>query len=174
LGVVYACRGAGTRRGLYIEARTLERKGELCWRFVHDTCPYVQRTRMVLAYKGVPFELIEINLENEPDWFLESSPYGKVPDLKVGDAVLCELAIISEYLDEVYPEKRLPSEDPLERASQRILINEISNRFVPLFTSCSSPREKRRRATRRSCRLISTTSNRYSGTAPGSPATSSS
>lgn len=34
LGVVYACRGAGTRRGLYIEARTLERKGELCWSFV--------------------------------------------------------------------------------------------------------------------------------------------
>src|SRR5215216_4301612 len=34
LGVVYACRGTGTRRGLYIEARTLERKGELCWSIV--------------------------------------------------------------------------------------------------------------------------------------------
>src|SRR5215211_3834744 len=133
VGVVYACRGAGTRRGLYIEARTLERKGELCWSFAHNTCPYVQRTRMVLAHKGVPFELIEIDLGNKPDWFLEISLYGKVPDLKVGDAVLCELAIISEYLDEVYPENRLLSEDPLERASQRSLIKYVSNKFVPLF-----------------------------------------
>jgi len=88
---------------------------------------------MVLAHKGVPFELIEIDLENKPDWFLQISPYGKVPDLKVGDAVLCELAIISEYLDEVYPENRLLSEDPLERASQRILIKYVSNKFVPPF-----------------------------------------
>ncbi len=54
---------------------------------------------MVLAHKGVPFELIEIDLGNKPDWFLEISPYGKVPDLKVGDAVLCALTSISEYLD---------------------------------------------------------------------------
>jgi glutathione S-transferase len=88
---------------------------------------------MVLAQKGIPFELIEIDLGSKPNWFLEISPYGKVPDLKVGDALLCELAIISEHLDEVYPENRLLSEDPLERASQRILIKYVSNKFVPLF-----------------------------------------
>ena len=98
-----------------------------------NTCPYAQRTRMVLVHKSIPFELIEIDLGNKPDWFLEISPYGKVPALKVGDATLYESAIINEYLDETYPEKRLLSEDPLERASQRILIDFISNRFVPLF-----------------------------------------
>ncbi|MDP8952735.1 MAG: glutathione S-transferase family protein [Actinomycetota bacterium] len=72
-----------------------------------NTCPYAQRTRMVLAHK--------------------------VPALKVGDATLYESAIINEYLDEAYPEKRLLNEDPLERASQRILIDCISNRFVPLL-----------------------------------------
>jgi glutathione S-transferase len=98
-----------------------------------NTCPFAQRTRMVLTHKGVPFELTEIDLGNKPDWFLEISPYGKVPALKVGDATLYESAIINEYLDEAYPEKRLLSEDPLERASQRILIDYISNKFVPLF-----------------------------------------
>lgn len=98
-----------------------------------STCPYAQRTRMVLAHKSIPFELIEIDLGNKPDWFLEISPYGKVPALKVGHATLYESAIINEYLDETYPEKRLLSGDPLERASQRILIDFISNRFVPLF-----------------------------------------
>ncbi len=99
-----------------------------------NLCPFAQRTRMVLAHKGIDFDLTEIDLADKPDWFLKISPYGKVPALKAGDeAVLYESAIINEYLDEVYPEKRLLSDDPLKRAEQRILIDYISNRFVPLF-----------------------------------------
>ena len=109
-----------------------------------STCPFAQRTRMVLAHKGVPFELVEIDLGNKPEWFLEVSPYGKVPALKVGDATLYESAIINEYLDEAYPEKRLLSEDPLERASQRILIDYISNKFVPLFYKLLTGQEEAR------------------------------
>lgn len=86
-----------------------------------NTCPYAQRTRMVLAHKRLPFELTEIDLGNKPDWFLRISPYGKVPALRVGEVVLYESAIINEYLDEAYPVSPLLAEDPLERASQRIL-----------------------------------------------------
>ena len=89
---------------------------------------------MVLKHKEIPFDLTEIDLENKPDWFHEVSPYGKVPALKVGDdAVLYESAIINEYLDEAYPERPLLSGDPLIRAGQRILIDYISNKFIPLF-----------------------------------------
>ena len=71
---------------------------------------------MVLKHKEMPFDLTEIDLSNRPDWFLEVSPYGRVPALKVSDVtVLDDSVIINEYLDEAYPERPLLSGDPLVR-----------------------------------------------------------
>ena len=50
----------------------------------HKLCPYVQRAVIALTEKGVPFERIDIDLANKPDWFLKISPLGKVPVLLVG------------------------------------------------------------------------------------------
>lgn len=83
-----------------------------------DLCPYVQRAAIVLAEKGVPFERVDIDLENKPDWFLAISPRGKVPLLKVGEDVLFESAAIVEYLDEAH-EPRLHPENPVTRARHR-------------------------------------------------------
>ena len=49
----------------------------------HKLCPYVQRAVIALTEKGVPFERIDIDLANKPDWFLKISPLGKVPVLRV-------------------------------------------------------------------------------------------
>ncbi|RAN39615.1 glutathione S-transferase family protein [Hyphomonas sp. GM-8P] len=88
----------------------------------HKLCPYVQRAAISLAEKGIPFERIDIDLSNKPDWFLDMSPLGKVPLLKVGtgddEAVIFESAVILEYLEETQPNPLYPSE-PLERARQR-------------------------------------------------------
>jgi glutathione S-transferase len=83
-----------------------------------DLCPYVQRAAIVLAEKGVPFERIDIDLDNKPDWFLAISPRGKVPLLKVGDEVIFESAAIVEYLDETQA-PRLHPENPVTRARHR-------------------------------------------------------
>ena len=37
------------------------------------TCPYVQRAVIALKEKGVPFEVIYIDLANKPDWLLAIS-----------------------------------------------------------------------------------------------------
>ncbi len=37
----------------------------------HKLCPYVQRAVIALKEKGVPFERIDIDLNNKPDWFLK-------------------------------------------------------------------------------------------------------
>ncbi len=83
-----------------------------------DLCPYVQRAAIVLAEKGVPFERIDIDLDNKPDWFLAISPRGAVPLLKVGEHVLFESAAIVEYLDETYRPALHPA-DPAARARHR-------------------------------------------------------
>ena len=84
----------------------------------HALCPYVQRAAIALHEKGVPFERIDIDLDNKPDWFKALSPLGKVPLLKVGDAVIFESAVIVEYLEDTQPHPLHPA-DPLRRAEHR-------------------------------------------------------
>jgi glutathione S-transferase len=90
----------------------------------HLLCPYVQRAAIALLEKDVPFERIVIDLAQKPDWFLEISPLGKVPLLRVPqpngkEAVLFESNVICEYLEETQPGPRLHPEDPLARAEHR-------------------------------------------------------
>jgi glutathione S-transferase len=90
----------------------------------HLLCPYVQRAAIALREKNVPFERIVIDLANKPQWFLDISPLGKVPLLKVrrpegGEAVLFESNVICEYLEETQPGARLHPEDALTRAQHR-------------------------------------------------------
>jgi glutathione S-transferase len=87
----------------------------------HDLCPYVQRAVIALTEKGVPFDRVYVDLANKPAWFLAISPLGKVPLLKVGDAVIFESAVILEYLEETQPRPLYPA-DPLARARQRAMI----------------------------------------------------
>ena len=72
-----------------------------------STCPFAQRTRMVLIEKDVKFSLTEIDLNDKPDWFLKISPYGKVPVIRNDDIVIFESAVINEYIEEVFPKKPL-------------------------------------------------------------------
>jgi glutathione S-transferase len=84
----------------------------------HKLCPYVQRAVIALSEKGVPFERIDIDLANKPDWFLKLSPLGKTPVLVVGDHAIFESAVILEYLEETQPKPLHPA-DALQRAEHR-------------------------------------------------------
>jgi glutathione S-transferase len=84
----------------------------------HKLCPYVQRAVIALTEKGVPFERIDIDLANKPDWFLKISPLGKTPVLVVGDKAIFESAVILEYLEETQPNGLHPA-DALDRAEHR-------------------------------------------------------
>jgi glutathione S-transferase len=84
----------------------------------HKLCPYVQRAVIALTEKGVPFERIDIDLANKPDWFLRISPLGRTPVLLVGDDAIFESTVILEYLEETQPDPLHPA-DPLKRAEHR-------------------------------------------------------
>ena len=73
---------------------------------------------ILLRAKDVGFDVTYINLREKPDWFLEISPHGKVPVLKVGEEILFESNAIAEYLAEMV-EPRLHPEDSIARAKNR-------------------------------------------------------
>lgn len=85
------------------------------------TCPYVQRSVMLLEKLGREYEVEYIDLANPPEWFLEISPLGKVPVLQVEDTVLFESHVILEYLNEVADVDYHPA-DPLEKAHHRSMM----------------------------------------------------
>src|SRR6202171_1889115 len=95
-----------------------------------ETCPWVQRSAIVLREKNTEFELRHIKADNRPDWFLAISPHKKVPVLSIDDKVsLFESNAINEYLDETIT-PRLHPEDPIERA-----VNRAWTDYVPTFAS---------------------------------------
>ena len=73
---------------------------------------------ILLRAKDIAFEVTYIDLQDKPDWFLQISPHGKVPVLRVGDEVLFESNAIAEFLDEMV-EPRLHPENPVKRARNR-------------------------------------------------------
>jgi len=86
--------------------------------------PNCQRVKVVLAEKKLPYETVPVDLkkgeQKKPD-YLKLNPYGKVPVLIDGAAVLYESLVINEYLDEKYPEPPLMPKDHARRAKIRIL-----------------------------------------------------
>ena len=100
-----------------------------------DLCPFVQRSAILLAEKGIPFVTTYIDLSQKPEWFLQISPLGKVPTLRIGDTVLFESMVIAEYLDEVYPPSLHPT-DLLQKAKNRAWAEYSSTLFMDLYNLC--------------------------------------
>ena len=89
-------------------------------------CPFVQRSVITLLEKHIDFDITYIDIKEPPEWFLEISPFGKVPVLQLDHTVLFESAVINEYLDESFPPTLHPTE-PLQRAINRMWIEYGSN-----------------------------------------------
>ena len=87
-----------------------------------NVCPFVQRSVITLNHKDCEYRITFIDLSNPPDWFLQISPLGKVPVLKVDSReVLFESAVINEFVDDVTPGTLKPS-DALVLAKNRAWI----------------------------------------------------
>jgi glutathione S-transferase len=97
------------------------------------TCPWVQRSAIVLREKNTEFEFRHIEPDNRPDWFLAISPHKKVPVLRIDDThSLFESNAINEYLDETIAPRLHPA-DPIERA-----INRAWTDYVPSFAAAAT------------------------------------
>ncbi|XP_076810216.1 glutathione S-transferase omega-1-like [Clavelina lepadiformis] len=96
-------------------------------------CPYVQRLKLVLTAKGIEHETVNINLAKKPKWFLAKNPRGKVPVIEKNGEILYESDITSEYVDEVYPGRRLRTLDPFRRAKEMIALGDFTEGMSGIY-----------------------------------------
>nr|CAD7438520.1 unnamed protein product [Timema bartmani] len=100
-------------------------------------CPYAQRVHLVLDAKKIPYDVVNVNMSEKPDWLFNKNPNGKVPVLEVdGGDTLHDSFVIAEYLDEKYSYRPLHSRDPWKKAKDKLLIqlfNKVINALYKLF-----------------------------------------
>jgi RNA polymerase-associated protein len=89
------------------------------------------RVRLVLAAKGVVYDLETVNSKAPPEDLLDLNPYNTVPTLVDRDLVLYDTGVICEYLDERYPHPPLMPVDPLSRARLRLASVRIERDWLP-------------------------------------------
>ena len=91
-----------------------------------STCS--QRVRFVLNAKALAFDEVKLNLlegdQLKPD-YLKLNPNGVVPTLDHDGAIVIDSTVITEYLDEVSPDKSFTPESAVERAHMRALMHFI-------------------------------------------------
>jgi RNA polymerase-associated protein len=114
-------------------------------------CIHCHRVRLVLAAKGVTYDLVPVDLDDPPEDLLDLNPYNSVPTLVDRDLVLYDTSVICEYLDERYPHPPLMPVDPLSRARLRLAIVRIENDWLTLVDQIEAggrPAETARRTLR--------------------------
>jgi glutathione S-transferase len=85
--------------------------------------PCARRVRAVLLEKGLAWttRLVDLTrMEQKRPEYLALNPNGVVPTLVHGDRVLYESNVITEYLDDVFPEPPLYPRDPWARARAKM------------------------------------------------------
>jgi RNA polymerase-associated protein len=99
---------------------------------------YSHRVRIVLAEKGVSYEIINVESRTKPEDLLELNPYGSVPTLVDRDLALYDANIITEYLDERFPHPPLMPVYPVARAKARLIIHRFDREWGPLVRKLES------------------------------------
>lgn len=94
---------------------------------------YSHRVRIVLAEKGVSYDVINVEARGKPEDLLELNPYGSVPTLIDRELALYEANIITEYLDERFPHPPLMPVYPVARAKARLIIHRFDREWGPLI-----------------------------------------
>lgn len=94
---------------------------------------FSHRVRIVLAEKGVSYDVVPVESRSKPDDLLEINPYGTIPTLVDRELALYDPNIIMEYLDERFPHPPLMPVYPVARARARLVIYRIDREWGPII-----------------------------------------
>jgi len=95
--------------------------------------PDSHRTRIVLAEKELPSEIIDVEDGDTSEALLNVNPSAKLPTLEDRTTILFESSVVNEYLDERYPHPPLKPGSPAERAHMRLAVIRIEQELFPLY-----------------------------------------
>jgi glutathione S-transferase len=110
--------------------------------------PFSTKVRLVLAEKGLRYELHEVPWSRKTLWgpkpaeFLAVSPHGKVPVLIDDGLAIYDSTVIIEYLEDRYPKPPMYPTEPagkarcrqLEDEADQAMANEVTPIVQELFT----------------------------------------
>ncbi len=96
--------------------------------------PYSHRVRLVLAEKGITFEVVDVEPGNLPEDLIDLNPYQSVPTLVDRELVLYDSRVIMEYLDERFPHPPLMPVDPVSRAKMLLAMYRIETDWYSLVS----------------------------------------
>ncbi len=85
---------------------------------------YYNKVKLSLLEKGVPFDEALVYTSQKEEMLAES-PMGKVPFLRTPKGVLSESQVLTEYIEDNWPEPPLYPSDNFERAKCRELIEHL-------------------------------------------------
>lgn len=99
--------------------------------------PFVRKLRLLLAEKGLDYQLQIVAPFNQPDWFFEISPLGRIPGFRDGELSLADSSVIAQYIEEQHPKTvALYGHSAAERAQIRWLEKYADYELAPLTTFC--------------------------------------
>ncbi|WP_455205744.1 glutathione S-transferase N-terminal domain-containing protein [Kaarinaea lacus] len=109
--------------------------------FSDSTDIHSHRVRIVLAEKGINFDIIYVDPANPPEDLIELNPYGQVPTLVDRELVLYDSQVIMEYLDERFPHPPLMPVDPVSRGRTRMMLRRIQKDWDSLVDVLESGKD---------------------------------
>ena len=79
----------------------------------HHLCPFVEKARLALAAKAIPYQNVEVDISKKTPWHVAING-GFVPIIELPDGtILHESKIVMEFAEEAYPKSgysTLPAE----------------------------------------------------------------
>jgi RNA polymerase-associated protein len=117
-------------------------------------CVTCHRIRLVLAAKGVVYELVAVDPDQPPEDLLDINPTLSLPTLADRDLVLYSAAVLSEYIDERYPHPPLMPIDPLSRARLRLAMSRLEQEWIPELDAIAAGSKAESEAARKRMREL--------------------
>ncbi|GIU07898.1 glutathione S-transferase family protein [Shewanella morhuae] len=97
--------------------------------------PYVRKLRLCLAEKALDYQLVMVLPFDQPAWFKDLNPLGRIPAMTDGDLTLADSSVICQYLEDKYNNlKPLLGQTAEQHAKVRWLEKYADYELAPLTT----------------------------------------